>query len=321
MISNKKILITGAAGFIGANLAHYLAKTDNQLVLFLREKSVNDWRIKALCKQKNVRMVRGNIEKKGTLKFIQKLQPDVIIHNAIHGGYGFQQKFKKRVINTNFLGTVNLLEEVKNIDFDCFILTGSSSEYGIKNKPMSEKDTLEPAGAYGVSKAAASLYASYIARETGKKIIIARPFSVFGDYEEKTRLIPYIVTQYLRHQKTLHLRTPHAPRDYLFIADLMDFYCKIISSPSLFKPGEVVNLGSGTETRVVDLVNVCKRVLHHDFEICLSSGTDREGDVFKKWRSDTSRIRERFNWQPKHSLEQGIIKTVAWFRKNLRFYV
>lgn len=321
MLAVKSIFITGASGFLGANLVHFFAKDKKtNLYLLVRHNSKNLWRIKTLLKQKNVHLVYGDITDKNSLQFLTQLRPEVIIHNAIYGGYGFQQPETEKVIQTNFMGTVNLLEIVKKLDFRCLLVSGSSSEYGIKNAPMSETDRLEPIGAYGVAKAAATLYAQAVAQQTGKKIFCIRPFSLYGPYEEKNRFIPYLVMSYIRKQKKLFLRTPQATRDFLFIDDAVDLYHTVIQHSSQLTPGEIFNLGSGKETRVIDLIALFNKIFNYTFEIELEKGIPREGDVFCTWQASMKKAKKILHWQPHNSLPAGFKKTVTWFKKNLSYY-
>src|SRR4030042_697643 len=131
----KKVLITGANGFVGANLTRAFLKTGAQVHIFTRKDS-NKWRIADVpndLKQYTVELLDYPVLEKNILN----IKPNIILHTAAYGGYLFQKEDRK-ILESNFMGTVNLINACKMIDFEIFINTGSSSEYGIKSKPMKE---------------------------------------------------------------------------------------------------------------------------------------------------------------------------------------
>lgn len=320
MISNKKIFITGASGFIGANLAHFFAQTNNQLFLFLREGSLNSWRIRNLLEKSNVTVIQGNLCEKAGLKVLDELQPEIILHNAAFGGYGFEQTETEKIVQTNLTGTINLVDALEDLDFECCLVSGSSSEYGIRKSPMKETDPMAPVGAYGVSKAAATLYAQAAAQKTQKKILIIRPFSVYGYYEDASRFIPHLILQYLEKTKNIFLRTPEAKRDFLFIEDVFSFYSHILDHLEKLSPGEILNMGSGRQFSILDVVNIFSKTFNWPFEIKKEKGTRREGDAFEMWQADISLAKQKTGWSPQFDLASGLQKTVAWFEKNVTVY-
>ena len=155
MLRNKKILITGATGFIGANAARYFLKKGARVFIFTRAVS-DKWRVRDILR--DVSEYRVDLMDSVKLKrAVKAIKPNVIIHTAVYGGYPLQNNTAK-IIGANFTGTVNLINASINTGFELFINTGSSSEYGIKSKPMRETDLLKPINEYGVTKAAAALY-------------------------------------------------------------------------------------------------------------------------------------------------------------------
>jgi len=194
-MDNKKILITGATGFVGANLLRKLIDSKNDIHVIIRSTS-NLWRINDIIDKVNAH-VCDLTNRESVEKLVLKIKPQIIFHLAVYGGYQFQEESLK-IIDTNLIGIINLLNACCKIGFECFINTGSSSEYGLKNKPMSENDLLEPINDYGIAKAAATLYCQAIGRRENLPIFTLRLFSPYGYYEGPTRLIPYLIISCLK---------------------------------------------------------------------------------------------------------------------------
>lgn len=148
---DNKILITGSTGFVGSCLLRSLIERFNgkNIHIFIRRNS-NLWRIKDVMKEVNCHIVDLK-DKDQVYEIVSLIKPQWIFHCATYGGYPFQTD-SNEIISTNFIGTINLLEASIKNGFKAFINTGSSSEYGIKNKPMNEEDFPDPINIYGVSK-------------------------------------------------------------------------------------------------------------------------------------------------------------------------
>ena len=179
----KKVLITGGAGFIGANAVRAFLNLGNE-VHVLEYPGCNLWRLEDIRERidiheidiTNYQQVEG---------FIKNLKPDIILHFAAYGAYQRTQQDVEQTIDTNLLGTINLVNACSTVGFEAFIYTGSSSEYGIKEKLMKESDALEANNLYGMTKAAATLYCQNAAKKQKLPIVIIRPFAVYGPFEDK----------------------------------------------------------------------------------------------------------------------------------------
>src|SRR3990167_3392209 len=153
----KKILVTGATGFVGANLVRRLVD-ENYQVYILKRKNSNIWRIKDLISKISTFDI-DLLEKQRLFKLVHKIKPRVIFHLANLGLYGGQDSSIEESIKVNLLGTVNLIKSLDTVNYECFINTGSSSEYGTKVSPIKENDLCEPSTNYALSKLAGTIYA------------------------------------------------------------------------------------------------------------------------------------------------------------------
>lgn len=312
-----KYLITGATGFVGANLVREFINNEEVEVHIIARESSNFWRIKDIIKKVIVHYcdLNNQEEIKGV---VSNIKPDVIIHNAIYGGYSFQ-KDSSLIFNTNFVGTVNLVNACIENEFICFINTGSSSEYGIKNKSMSETDLLEPIDDYGVAKASATLYCQSIAKRYNLPIFTLRLFSPYGYYEESTRLIPYIILNCLKNNE-IKLSNPNPVRDFIFIEDVVDAYELVIKNVDKLNCGEIINIGSGMQHTVKDVFDLIKNITEYKKEPVWGGVDGRISDIKKIWQADIKKAQNLINWRPNYSFEDGMYKNVKWFKDHIKLY-
>lgn len=314
----KKILITGATGFIGANLLHCLVNSDNEIHIILRETS-NIWRIKDIINKNKVKKHCCDLTNREKIKkIVLNIKPEIIFNLSVYGGYPFQ-KDSMKIINNNFIGTVNLLDACTDTGFDCFINTGSSSEYGLKSKSMSESDLLEPINDYGITKAAATLYCQAIGRKENLPIFILRLFSVYGYYEEPSRLIPYLITSCLKGND-LNLASPYSVRDFIFIEDVINAYIKIVNKKENIFSGNIFNIGTAKQHSVNEIFKLIKKLTRYKKEPHWGKVKLRDSDNAKVWVANNDKIKKIIGWEPKHNTENGLKKTIKWIKKYLYLY-
>lgn len=311
----QKVLVTGASGFVGANLVRRLVRKDYEVHIFTRATS-NKWRLTDVLSKLNDHPV-DLLEEKKLKGSIKKIKPEIIFHLAAAGIYGGVHLPEKRLIETNFLGTVNLLNACNDIDYKCFVNTGSSSEYGPKSHPMKETDVCEPINMYGITKYATTLYGSFVAKTKDKPVVEFRLFSPFGPYDNHTRLITYAIINALENND-LNLADPKAVRDYIYIEDILDLYMKNIDKAHELK-GEVFNVGSGSQTTIYYVVNKIMDLTQSKSSVNWGSVNGRSWDT-EKWEANIEKTSKFFDWKPVYNIDEGLKKTISWFRDNLNLY-
>jgi len=312
--TGKRILITGATGFIGANLVRRCLDLSADVYIFTRDTS-NKWRINDILKY--VKDHHVDLLNYGKLeKSILEIKPEVILHTTTYGGYPFQKE-EDRIINTNTIGTINLVNACSKVGFDIFVNTGSSSEYGLKDKPMSEIDLLEPINIYGIAKSSATLFCQMKAKSENLPIAILRPFSPYGYYEGSTRLISSVIIACLR-KKNPELSSPDLVRDFIFIDDVIDSYIKTVENKDK-SVGEMFNVGSGKQHSLGEVVDEIIKLIGNKVIPQWKKVPNPRVEP-KMWQANISKAERLLNWQPKHDLTQGLRKTVNWFEKNIFLY-
>ena len=310
---SESFLITGATGFIGANLTRHLVKKDVEVHILTRRES-NRWRINSILNK--VWEHRVDLRDYEPLrKVILKIKPRVIFHCATYGGYPLQRE-EDKILETNILGTINLLKALSDIDYRCFVNTGSSSEYGIKSRPMSEEDLLEPVSTYGASKAAATLFCQALAKREKRPIVTLRLFSPYGPYEEPTRLIPTVIVSCLKNENP-RLSSPYGMRDFNFVEDIVDAYLKVIEMSNM--AGEIFNIGCGEQHSVGEVVDTIIKLSGREVKPLWGSVPSRPNEP-RLWQADISKAKGLLGWHPRYSLRQGLGKTIEWFERNIGLY-
>lgn len=308
-MKNHKFLITGSTGFIGSVLLRTLLQKGTKVDIILRKQS-KTWRINDLLDQVNIHY--SDLSSLDELKIIiKKSNPTVIYHLATNGAYSYQDN-ANQIIQTNILGTWNLLQACNEIDYQLFVNTGSSSEYGFKEFAMRETDLVEPASYYAVTKCAQTLLCSHIAKQEKRPIVTLRPFSVYGPYEEPKRLVPTLMKSLLKNTQ-MNLVSPTIARDYIYIDDMVSAYLKI--DELIENSGEYFNIGTGVQTTIKEIVNKSIKVTGQKGNFVWGNMTKRKWDT-DIWVGDISKAKRLLSWQPEYTLEKGLKKTFVWFKKS-----
>lgn len=312
----SRLLITGASGFIGANLAHSFLKLGYDVHIFVRRNS-DLWRIREIQNKLKIHIV-DLLDDRIVQRVVKKIRPDVIFHCASYGGHMDSQKDWQQIFNTNVLGTVNLLQACIDTGFRCFVNTGSSSEYGEVTSHMAENIALEPNNYYGFTKAVATLYCSYIARTYKKPIITLRLFSPYGYLDSEDRLIPKLILDVLGKRKKINLYSASAVRDYVFIDDVVEAYRMAIFKSGALQ-GKIFNIGNGIQRSVKDMVEQISKTLDRYPAVVYKGGRFKQHEP-KEWVANISSAKRYLGWAPRHNFSSGIAKTIDWFKSSTDDY-
>jgi nucleoside-diphosphate-sugar epimerase len=309
----KKVLITGGTGFVGTSLAKSILSKDYDVHILIEPNS-NLWRLQNITKLIAVHEI-DLLDFEKVKSLIKNLKPELIFHLASFGGMP-NQLDQKKVFGINFYGTVNLLNASKSVGFECFINTGSSSEYGIKNTTMAESTVLEPVSDYGVSKAAATQFCLKEAIFNKLPIYTLRPFSVYGDFEMPTRLIPSILCNATLN-KQIKLSCRNNVRDFVYIQDVVDCYLAIAEKNPTSQ--HIFNAGTGVQSTIQDVVETTEKLFNKKLDVVWDQQISRPWEP-KRWQADISKSKSVLGWKPKYGLENGLKKSLEWFEKNIDLY-
>lgn len=315
MDTKKRVVITGATGFIGGNLSRRLLQEGHDVHLLVRS-GYNPWRIANI--RNKIKIHEVNFLNKANLdSVISKIRPQWIFHLAAYGAYP-EQNDLGHMIQTNLTNTTNLINACLKTGFEVFINTGTSSEYGFKKNVCPETECLEPNSYYAITKASATLFCRYTARNHNVHIPTLRLYSVYGPFEEPTRLIPRLILHGL-NGKLPPLVDPDIARDFVYIDDVIEAYILTATTP-LEEYGSIYNVGTGFQTTIRKAVEVTIRLMNITDEPKWSSMPNRHWDT-NFWVADNRKIKEKLGWQPRHTFEEGFRKTIDWFHNNPKLLI
>ena len=305
---SRRVLVTGASGFVGANLARRLLDEGHAVHLLLRANH-KPWRLEDI--RKDVAVYEADLtDQESVQKAVSAARPEWVFHLAAHGAYPNQTDLDQ-MIATNIQGTANLLRAAERVGVEAFVNSGSSSEYGYKDHAPSEGELTEPNSHYAVTKVAATNLCRLAGQREGSRVVTLRLYSIYGPYEEPRRLVPTLIVQGLEG-KLPPLVNPDVARDYVHVDDACDAFLLAAATPDQ-QPGVVYNVGSGVQTTLRQIVDATRRLLKVDAAPVWGSMPERSWDT-NVWVSDPSRIMRDLGWSPKHDLESGLLKTIDWFK-------
>lgn len=304
----KRVLLTGGAGFVGANLVRRLLADGHRLTVVVRPGS-DLWRLEDLSQDIEVLEVDLR-DREGDRAMLERLRPEWVFHLAAHGAYSWQ-KDTHEILTTNFLATAALAEACRDHGCEAFVHAGSSSEYGFKDHAPSEDEAVEPNSVYAVAKASATSFCRYLAQQHDFNAVTLRLYSVYGPYEDPRRLIPTLISRGMRNEFP-PLVDPNIARDFVMVDDAVEAFLLAATNP-VANPGAVYNVGTGVQTTIGEAVATARRVLKIDAEPKWNSTEPRSWDA-TTWVADNERILTEYGWSPRFGLEEGFARTADWLR-------
>lgn len=305
-----RVLLTGASGFVGNNLARRLIAEGHETNLVLRENH-SSRRIRDI--QTHVRIHIADLRDEEALgRVVATIRPEWVFHLAAHGAYPTQTD-ALTILHTNTVGTANLVTACLKTGFEALVHAGSSSEYGLKDHAPGETERLEPNSYYAVAKASATMFCTYAAQSTGARISTLRLYSVYGPYEEPTRLMPTVIREGFENRLP-SLVNPDTARDFVYVDDVVRAFELAATVPGQ-EPGAVYNIGTGVQTTIRTVVDTARRVLSITDEPNWASMSDRIWDT-NIWVADNRTAVERLGWTPQHTFEEGFRRMVEWCGAN-----
>lgn len=304
------ILVIGASGFIGANLFRRCLENREDVVgtVFSGE----SWRLLEIPAA-NVAFL--NLQDPVSVASVfHRVRPKTVFDCSSFGAYSFEQEFE-RIHSTNYQSFIRVMEEVAELGLSAYIHAGSSSEYGLNASGPAETDVLMPNSHYAVSKAATSQAISFYGKVRGVPVINLRLYSVYGPYEDSSRLIPVLCEQSF-HGKLPMFARPEVTRDFVYVDDAIAAFADAALRMCPAIAGESFNIGTGIQTSLFSLANVTKQLFDIQDEPQFSPGAGRAWDV-DHWYANAEKAREILGWTATISLEVGLIRTRDWWKNHL----
>lgn len=309
-LAGKRILVTGAAGFIGSHLCARLLG-EGAVVHALVRSGSNRARLLALAPE--VHLEEVDITDAPAMRaLLGRIKPEGVFHLAAASqSYGNIPSLEE-LVDTNIKATLWLMQEMQQYEFDFFVNTDSSVMAGPKGHPLKEEEVLEPTELYGISRVAGTHYASILGRVQGKPMATVRVFTPYGPYHQEGKLHYNMIVNALMG-KELTLSAPSVNRDCIYIDDLVALYLRVAMGARECA-GEVFNGGSGESTTLAVLSEQIRERIPEAGPVVWSNTVATYDQAV--WQADLTKARDRLGWAPRVSLAEGLDRTVAWFREH-----
>jgi nucleoside-diphosphate-sugar epimerase len=246
-------------------------------------------------------------------RLVRECQPSKVYHLAAVG-VTEPDVDPGLAVQVNVIGTLNLLEALRETKCDCFVNTGTCYEYGHNNPPMREDQMVDPINAYAASKSAAWLFCNMYHQKHGYPIVTVRPFTVYGPRQSERALIPQSILSTLRGED-FKMTGGEQTRDFTYVDDVVKGY--VMASLSEEAIGQTINLGTGEEHPIKHVVLKVLELMGSPVKPLIGALPYRPREIWRLY-ADSSKARELLGWQPQVGLEDGLRKTIAWYSEKFK---
>jgi NAD dependent epimerase/dehydratase len=316
---NKEVLVTGAGGFIGSHLTERLVELGACARAFVHYNSLGRWGWLDYSPLKSeIEVIAGDITDRDSVrKAVQGI--DVVFHLAALIGIPYSYHAPVSYVRTNVEGTLNVLQTALEANVERVVHTSTSEVYGTaQHVPIDEQHPLQGQSPYSATKIGADKLAEAFRYSFGLPVVTVRPFNTYGPRQSARAVIPTIIIQCMTGE-SVRLGNTSPTRDFTYVTDMAEGF--ICAAQSQRTEGKVINIGSGQEISIGDLVRKIANLMDKTVEI------ECEGERVRPVSSEVERlcaandlVRELLRWEPRHTLEQGLRLTVEWIGEHHEYY-
>ncbi len=318
----KKVLVTGAEGFIGSHLTERLVELGADVTAMAQYNSFNNWGwIDTFDKsvKESIKVVTGDIREYDGMKRIIKGQ-EVVFHLAALIAIPYSYLSPMAYVRTNVEGTTNVLEACREYGVEKIVHTSTSETYGTAlYVPIDEKHPMQGQSPYSASKIGADKMAESYYKSFNMPIATIRPFNTYGPRQSARAVIPTIISQILAGKTEIKLGSLTPTRDFNFVLDTAEAFIKIAESEKTI--GEVINVGSNHEITIGETVKKIISIIGKDVKIICDDERLRpeNSEVNRLW-ADNTKIKELTLWKPNYTIDRGLEVTVDWIKDNMQYF-
>ena len=318
----KKVLVTGADGFIGSHLVEELIKEGYEIRAFVFYNSFNTWGwLDTLPKEilRKIDIFTGDIRDPNAVRTAMK-DMDAVLHLAALIAIPFSYYAPDAYVDTNIKGTLNVLQAARDLGTKRVLVTSTSEVYGTAQYvPIDESHPYQGQSPYSATKIGADRLAESFYRSFDLPVTIVRPFNTFGPRQSARAVIPTIITQLLAGKKEIRLGSLEPTRDFNYVKDTANGFIEILKSDRTI--GEEINIATQREISIGQLAEELIRQINPNTKIiCDDQRLRPKNSEVERLLGANSKIKELTNWSPKYTFEEGLAETVAWLRNNLDKY-
>ena len=317
-LKGKKVLVTGADGFIGSHLVEGLLAQGCDVRAFVFYNSFNSWGwLDTLPPEqlKKLDVFAGDIRDPNGVREVM-IGCDVVFHLAALIAIPFSYHSPDSYIDTNIKGTLNVLQAAKLLGIPKVLVTSTSEVYGTAQyAPIDEKHPFQGQSPYSATKIGADRLAESFFRSFELPVVIVRPFNTFGPRQSARAVIPTIITQLLSGNKEIHLGSLSPTRDFNYVKDTVNGFIALAKADNV--SGEEVNIATGEEFTIGDLANFLVKEINPEARLIVKDERLRpeNSEVFRLI-GDASKINAITGWKPNYTFYEGLAETVEWFKKS-----
>lgn len=318
------ILIVGGAGFLGANLAHFLFKKypSYHLVVLDNLSSGNRRNLADLEKISRFKFVEGDVCVEETVaKIFEEENVQIVINLASKTEFESEERVKTDFLKTDLLGNFNLLEESRKKRIFRYLYISSQEVYGKQKelerdnlRPFSETDPLFPVTPLAASQAGAELLVSSYFQAYALPIIILRVANIFGPYQPQGTLIDSFIKEALRNKPLLIPGDGRGQQDYVYVNDFCGAIDLVLQAKGV--EGEIYNLGGGFEYNVLEVAELTLMILGKSKSLVRIE--KKEKFIYEQRLLDSTKFRTRFGWRPQIEFNEGLEKTINWYKERMK---
>ncbi len=318
----KKVLVTGADGFIGSHLVEHLMRKGYEVKAFTYYNSFNTWGWLDTFPQETLREIeifQGDIRDPSGVREAMK-GVDGVFHLAALIAIPFSYHSPDSYVDTNIKGTLNVLQAARDLEPERVLVTSTSEVYGTAQYvPIDEKHPYQGQSPYSATKIGADRLAESFYRSFHLPVTIVRPFNTFGPRQSARAVIPTIVTQLLAGKETIQLGSLTPTRDFNYVKDTVNGFYEIAVSGRTI--GEEINIATQREITIGDLANELIRQINPAAQIvCDTQRTRPEKSEVNRLLGSNEKIKRLTKWTPQYTFEEGLAETIAWIREHMDSY-
>ncbi|AKU94827.1 UDP-glucose 4-epimerase [Labilithrix luteola] len=310
--ATSTVLVTGATGFVGASLCRHFAAKGHRVVAVCGPSGAG-WRLANAAS--TIETVKVDLTAANEVSaLLRDAQPEVVLNCAAYGAYPSQTE-PSRIYRVNFEAVRHLVEAAGALPgFRAFVHAGSSSEYGLHCTAPREDSAPLPDSDYAVSKVAATAFVQFVSKTRNFPGWVLRLSSVYGPYEEASRLIPRLL-KCGKEGTYPPLVDPQISRDFVYIDDVCNAFERVVESATTVARGEVFNIGSGHATTLATIVERVRQLFGIAQEPVWGSMANRRWD-HRDWYSNPTKAFEMLGWKATTSLDDGLAATARFTDEN-----
>ena len=319
---SKKILVTGAEGFIGSHLTEELVKRGYDVRAFILYNSFNNWGwLEDLPDDimEHVEVFAGDVrDPNGVLEAMKGC--DAVFHLAALIAIPFSYHSPDTYVDTNIKGTLNVLQAARKLDLDRVLVTSTSEVYGTAQYvPIDENHPYQGQSPYSATKIGADRLTESFYRSFDLPVTIVRPFNTYGPRQSARAVIPTIITQLLAGKEEIELGSLTPTRDFNYVKDTANGFIDIYESPKTI--GEEINIATQQEISIGELAEeLIKQINPNARIVCDEERLRPEKSEVNRLLGSNEKILRLTDWQPKYSFEQGLAETIDFLRNNIDRY-